>query len=105
MRPTRCPFDSEPHKHLRSLSPPKYRNEPIFFFTPEVADLINRVGGVEVIGVGMMCVEIIGVGMDFEERGTVVTVGTVGGVRGVVMNLEEVGLEEVVGAGMGVEVW
>ena len=89
LRPTRCPFDAEPHKHLRSLSPPKYRNRPIHFFTPEEADLLNRVGGVETV---------------FEEMGFV-EMGTMGvgigemGCAG--MGFEEMGFEEMGFAEMG----
>ena len=59
LRPTRCPYDAEPHKHLRSLSPPKYR-VPLRFFTPEESDLLNWVGGWAIGGVEEIA---IGVGM------------------------------------------
>ena len=96
LRPSQCPWDAEPHKHLRSLSPPKYRT-PLKFLTAEESEFINWVGAV------IMCVEMcVGMCVEMPEEmcvgmrvrviaGTAVTAAVV---RGVVTNLKEMGLKE-----------
>ena len=102
--PSRCPYDAEPHKRMRSLSPLKFWNEPIHFFTPEEALFINWEGFAEMgvvsweIGiVGMRIVEMAVVEMGIAEMGFVemgiVEMGIVG-VGIVEMGIAEMGIAE-----------